>query len=150
MQMRQAGVTAVLMLGLTSISASAQGPTADKATPVSGVAGTTGIVQVQTAPIDVLRLPIDMSRIRRQLVRASVREERDGLNLRYMVDVFGQAPPIDLFWTAKGDPNFWRMPAPYGAPTHSEFLRLNTPQEHRAPAADFGALFRWLSDKAKK
>ena len=24
-----------------------------------------------------------------------------------------------------------------------------TPQEYRAPAADFSALFRWLADKAK-
>jgi hypothetical protein len=40
-------------------------------------------------------------------------------------------------------------PAPYGAPTHRQILEQITPQEFRAPAADFSSLFRWLSDKAK-
>ncbi len=101
-----------------------------------------------SAPIDVSKLGIDVSRIRRQLVRVNVREERDGLNLRYIVDVFGQSPGIDLFPSSKIDPNYWTSPAPYGAPTHREFLNLWTPQEHRAPAADFGALIRWLGDKS--
>jgi hypothetical protein len=140
MQVRQAAVAVILVLGLTSVVVAQE-------KPASGATGTSGIVVTPT--VEVSRLPIDMSRIRRQLVRASVREDGVGLNLRYTVDVFGQAPPLDLFWSAKGNPNFWRLPSPYGAPTHSEFLRLNTPQEHRAPAADFGALFRWLSEKAK-
>jgi hypothetical protein len=143
MQLRQAAVAVILVLGQTSVSASAQSAAAG----ATGTTGTTGTVEKPA--VEVSKLPIDMSRIRRQLVLATVREGRDGLNLRYTIDVFGQAPALDLFWSAKGDPNFWRMPAPYGAPTHSEFLRLNTPQEHRAPAADFGALFRWLTDKAK-
>jgi hypothetical protein len=107
-----------------------------------------GTAGVMSAPIDVSKLGIDVSRIRRQLVRVNVREERDGLNLRYIVDVFGQSPGIDLFPSSKIDPNYWTSPAPYGAPTHREFLNLWTPQEHRAPAADFGALIRWLGDKS--
>ena len=75
-----------------------------------------------------------------------MRDESDGLRLRYIVDVFGQAPRIELFtnrdYLAHG-------PAPYGAPTHQDLLQIITPQEHRAPAADFGNLFRWLADKAK-
>jgi hypothetical protein len=39
--------------------------------------------------------------------------------------------------------------APSGAPTHRQILEQITPQEYRAPAADFGSLFRWLADKAK-
>jgi hypothetical protein len=89
-----------------------------------------------------------MARIRRQLVRVNVREERDGLSLRYQIDVFAQAPPIELFPSSRLDPNFWSSPAPYGAPTHSQFLNLWTPQEHRGQPADFGALFRWLADKS--
>jgi hypothetical protein len=149
--LRQAGFAALLVLVLTSTVGAQDKPAsafAQTSADKPGVTGTTGTVE--QPPVDVLRLPIDMSRIRRQLVRASVREERDGLNLRYVVDVFAPAPAIDLFWSAKGDPNFWRLPAPYGAPTHQEFINLNTPQQHRAPAADFGALFRWMADKAKK
>jgi hypothetical protein len=120
--------------------ASAQQPTA-----------TTGVAQPRveaSSRVDVTKLPIDMARIRRQLVRVTVREERDGLNLRYQVDVFAKAPPIDLFPSSRLDPNFWTGPAPYGAPTHRQFLNLWTPQEHRGQAADFGALVRWLADKS--
>ena len=69
-----------------------------------------------------------------------------GLRLRYIVDVYGQAPRIELF--TKQD-NLLNGPVPYGGPTHQDLLQVITPQEHRAPAANFGNLFRWLSDKAK-
>src|SRR5688572_3706888 len=108
--------------------------------------GTTGTVQPQ---VDASKLGIDIARVRRQLVRVTVREERDGMKLRYAVDVFGMAPPIDLFPSARIDPNYFTGPAPYGAPTHREFLNLNTPIEHRNYPADVGSFFRWLSDKSK-
>jgi hypothetical protein len=99
-----------------------------------------------TPNIDVSRLPINLHRIQRQLRQSTVRDESEGLRLRYIVDVYGQAPRIELF--AKDD-NALAGPAPYGGPTHQELLRLITPQEHSAPAADFGNLFRWLAGKAK-
>ena len=99
-----------------------------------------------TPNIDVSRLPINLNRIQRQLRQSTVRDESQGLQLRYIVDVYGQAPRIELFpnrdYSLSG-------PAPYGAPTHQDLLRLITPQEHSAPAANFGNLFRWLADKAK-
>ena len=96
--------------------------------------------------VDVAKLPVNLERIQRQLQQPTVREERDGLNLRYMVDVYGRAPRIELF--TKQD-NLETGPVPYGAPTHRDMIQAVTPQEFRAPAADFGALFRWLADKAK-
>jgi hypothetical protein len=96
--------------------------------------------------VDVGKLPVNLARIQQQLQQTTVREERDGLNLRYIVDVYGRAPRIELF---PPQPNLMTGPAPYGAPTHQDILRQITPQEHSAPAADFGALFRWLADKAK-
>lgn len=97
--------------------------------------------------IDVARLGVNVDRIYRQLRQTTVREEIDGLHLRYTIDVFGRAPNIELF--TKQD-NLLKGPVPYGAPTHADILQAITPQEYRAPAADFGALFRWLADKAKK
>jgi hypothetical protein len=94
--------------------------------------------------VDVSRLPIDLQRIERQLRQAAVREERDGLNLRYFVDVFGQAPRIELFAPQE---NLLNGPVPYGAPTHREIIEAITPREYRAPAPDFAALLRWLSGK---
>jgi hypothetical protein len=48
-------------------------------------------------PIDVGRLPLDLQRIHKGLQQSTVREEREGLNLRYIVEVYGQAPPMVLF-----------------------------------------------------
>jgi hypothetical protein len=98
--------------------------------------------------VDVTRLPIDLDRIQRGLAQNSrERVERDGLNLRYVIDVFGQAPRIELF--TKAD-NLQTGPVPYGAPTHREMIYMITPQEFRAPVMDFSGLLRWLSDKAKE
>jgi hypothetical protein len=99
------------------------------------------------AQVDVSRLPINVQRIHRQLRQATVREERDGLNLRYTVDVYGQAPRLELF--TKQD-NLRDGAVPYGGPTHQDMLNVMTPQEYRAPAANFTNLFNWLSGKAKK
>jgi hypothetical protein len=124
------GLTAVLLLSLVTIARASDGA---------------GDGQPATAPqVDVSRLPINIDRIHRQLRQTTVREERDGLNLRYIVDVFGQAPKLELF--TKKD-NLRDGAVPYGAPTHQDMLNVMTPQEYRAPAANFGNLLRWFSGK---
>jgi hypothetical protein len=97
--------------------------------------------------LDVGRLPVDLDRIQRGLREAAVREEREGLNLRYRVQIFGAAPPIVLLGP---EANLVHGPVPYGAPTHREMIEQVTPKEYRAPAADIGALLRWLAERAKK
>ena len=130
-------ITAVLLLGL-----------ADAAAAQSVVALSTPAAPAQTAaPIDVSRLPIDLRRIEKSFRQTTIREERDGLNLRYFVDVYAKAPAIVLF--TKED-NLFYGPVPYGGPTHREMLEMITPEEHSAPAADIGALFRWLSGNKTK
>ena len=96
--------------------------------------------------VDVSKLPLNLARIQQQLRQTSVRDESEGLNLRYVVSVYGQAPRIEIF--SKEDRNTLTGPAPYGAPTHRQMIEQVTPQEYRAPAADFSSLFRWLADKA--
>ena len=98
--------------------------------------------------LDVDRLPIDLERIQRQIQQASTEaEQREGLNLRYQVEVFGRAPELRLF--APGE-NLTNGPVPYGAPTHQEMIDAVTPREFRSPVMDFNALFRWLAEKAKQ
>lgn len=97
--------------------------------------------------LDVSRLPVDLDRIQRGLRESAVREEREGLNLRYRVQVYGQAPPIVLFGP---EANLTTGPVPYGAPTHRDMVDHVTPREFRTPAADISALIRWLAERAKK
>ena len=107
---------------------------------------TTSAVHAQE-PVDVSRLPIDLQKIHRELRDSAVREEREGLNLRYTVDVYGQAPPIVIV-----DPDFdlRHGPVPHSAPTHRDMIEHVTPPEFRSPPADLSALFRWLAERAKK
>lgn len=100
--------------------------------------------QEAQARIDVDRLPLDVQRIKQELRPSTIREERDGLHLRYFVQVYGQSPRLQLF--TKED-NLTTGPVPYGAPTHQDFLNLWTPQEFRAPVADLDAVMRWLVER---
>jgi hypothetical protein len=97
--------------------------------------------------VDVDRLPLNLNRIQRQLNHRADLEQRDGLNLRYTLQIYGAAPPLELF---PPDEDLTTGPVPYGAPTHKEMLYQMTPQEFRAPAADFSALLRWLQNRNKK
>ena len=110
------------------------------------ILGLASAARAQTT-VDVSRLPIDVERIHRELQQSTTREERDGLNLRYVVDVYGQAPPIVFFGP---DDDLVNGPVPDGAPTHQEMIEHVTPKEYRAPVADLGALARWLAERAKK
>ena len=122
MMIRQTGATVLLMLPLTS-EVRAQGT------------------------VDVSRLALNLDRIQRELRQSAIREERDGLDLRYLVDVYGQAPPFVIFGP---EDNLVYGPVPYGAPTHREMLEQMTPKEYRAPAADFSTLLRWLAERSRK
>jgi len=111
------------------------------------------LVLALTAPaaaqetLDVSKLPLDLERIHKVLKQGTVREERDGLNLRYTVEVFGQAPPLELFTPGE---SLTTGPVPDSAPTHRDMIEHVTPREYRAPPADLSALFRWLAERARK
>ena len=101
----------------------------------------------QRGTVDVDRLPLNLNRIQRQLKHTADLEQRDGLNLRYVIQIYGSAPPLQLF---NEDSNLVNGPVPYGAPTHRELIDHVTPQQFRAPAADFSALIRWLAERNKE
>jgi hypothetical protein len=124
MPVSRAGAVAVLLLGL------AQPVFAQKA-----------------EGIDVSRLPLNFERLERNLRISTSTEERDGLNIRYLIQIYGQAPPI-IVW--RKEDNLVYGPVPYGAPTHREIIEHITPREYRSPPADISALIRWLQERAKK
>lgn len=113
--------TAVLVVGVAQ-SASGQTPTGT----IGNSALTPGVVA--TTAIDVSRLPLDLKRIERQFQQARIREERNGLTLRYFVEVFAPAPKLVII---RPEDNVEHGPAPYGPPTHREMLNMMTPQHFR-------------------
>ena len=111
------------------------------------VLGAAQAAAAQQTQVDVKRLPVDLAKVTRQLRQSAATEHQNGLHIRYTIDVYGQAPRIEIF--TKQD-NLTSGPVPYGAPTHRDMLQQMTPIEYRAPIMDFSALIRWLSDKTKK
>ena len=134
-------LASLVLLGVAHVAS------AQSADPVSSqpAAATSGVV---ATTIDLSRLPIDVQRIERRFREGEFREERNGLNLRYFVEVYGKAPNIVLF--SKED-NLEHGPTPYGAPTHREMLDMMTPREFRNyGGVDLLSISRWLSGKADK
>ena len=89
---------------------------------------------------------LNLARIQRGLQKSAERQDYDGLNLRFYVNVYAPAPPIKLFTPLD---NLLYGPVPYGGPSHRDMMNVMTPQEFRAPVADFSGIARWLANKAK-
>jgi len=132
MHLKRASLIGLLIIGVAQAAAAQQGPVEVSRLPAS---------------VDVSRLPIDLAKITRQLRQTQSTELHNGLHIRYTIDVYGAAPRIEFF--TKED-NLQTGPVPYGAPTHREMINQVTPQEFRAPIADFSALLRWLADRGNK
>ena len=137
MRTRAVVSSASLVLGLAG-GAAAQTPEPAPAPPAASAPATSNETE---------QYGLNLSRIQRGLRRSAERQDYDGLNLRYYVNVYAPAPPIRLF--SKQDNLSFGM-APYGGPTHGEMMQVMTPQEFRAPVADFSGIARWLANKAKK
>ena len=106
---------------------------------VAVVLGGTRVTAGQEPVVRADQLPIDYKKLETRLRQARASEDRYGLKIRYQVDVYGKAPRIELFTK---DDNLTSGPAPYGAPTHRDFMNQVTPIEYRPPVPDFGALLQ--------
>jgi hypothetical protein len=111
------------------------------------IIGAAHAAAAQQTSVDVKRLPLDLTKVTRQLRQTAGTESHNGLLIRYRVEVYGQSPRIELF--TRQD-NLATGPVPYGAPTHHDMINQVTPIEYRAPIMDFSALVRWLTDRANK
>jgi hypothetical protein len=129
--------SALLVLSLAA-AASGQEAQAQPAAPAA---------TAPAAAADSTQYGLNLARIQRGLKKSAERQEYDGLNLRYYVNVYAPSPSIKLFTPLD---NLLYGQAPYGGPTHREMMDLITPRDYRAPVADFSGLARWLANKSKK
>ena len=86
-------------------------------------------------PIDATKLGVDLNRIQRELRLAESREksEVEGLRLNFSVQVFGQAPRLDILQGI----DLVNGAVPGTAPTHRQFIEQVTPPIYRTPGGDF-------------
>lgn len=113
--------------------------------PSLAFAQTTNGAPAPSPPIDPTKLGVSVGRIQRELRDRQFDTEANptGLRLNYRVEVFGQAPGIDLL----GDFDITHGPVPGSGPTHQDFLNLVTPEEFRSPAANLSNVFFWAAQK---
>jgi hypothetical protein len=89
-----------------------------------------GAIATATPAVDVARLPVNVTRIGRQLRQVQTTEVRDGLKIRYTLNVYGELPKIQFVTPLD---NLLRGDVPGTAPTHADMIRMMTPQEFSAP-----------------
>lgn len=103
---------------------------------VAAVAVPAGAFAQEAQSVDVTKLGVDLSRIKRELAEAQpTGDSDDPLRLRFRVEVVGVAPKIDFLegFNVEGA-------VPYGPPTHQEVLDVVTPKEFRSPVVPFYSL----------
>ena len=116
-------VTALLLVAILAMPTSAAAQAAQQAQATQ---------QPQTPAVDVSKMGVDLSRIKRELAEPQAEPESDSpFRVSFRVEVVGSAPKIDFLegFSVNG-------PMPYGSPTHQEVLNVLTPQAYRSPTAD--------------
>jgi hypothetical protein len=85
--------------------------------------------------IDVIKLGVDLSRIQKGLRFAETKDQemRDGLRVAFNVQVYGVAPPIQI-WT---EADRYNGHVPGTAPSHRQMIEQMTPPIYRQPGVDF-------------
>jgi hypothetical protein len=95
--------------------------------------------------IDATKLGVDLSRIQRGLRVAESREKftTDGLRLNYSIQVYGQAPKIDVLQGI----DLFNGGVPGSAPSHNQMIEFWTPAIYRSPTMPVSALAFWAAQQ---
>ena len=109
----------------------------------------------QPAPdpeIDATKLGVDLARIQKGLRVAETKEKltTEGLRLSFSVQVYGQAPKIDVLQGI----DLFNGGVPGSAPSHNQMIEFWTPPIYRTPGLPISALAYWAAqqfwEKSKK
>lgn len=99
-------------------------------------------------PVDPTKLGVSLARIQKGLRLASAAEQSSAtpLHLEFQVQVFGQAPAIDVL---KGV-DLLNGSVPGTAPSHRDVIDFLTPQIFRTPGLPVSALAGWAIGQLSK
>ena len=107
-------VVLVMLIGSAGGPLRAQTPAPPARTDVSKPAAQT---------VDVNKLPVDLQRIQQKLRETADGRQKEPLVLRFHVNVFAQAPRLDLF----SPDDLKKAPVRSVTPTHREMMNIVTP-----------------------
>jgi hypothetical protein len=93
--------------------------------------------------IDPTKLGVDLSKIQKGLFIAEAREKSkgDGLHLEFNVQVYGQAPKVEVL----SGIDLSNGAVPGTAPSHNQMIEFWTPPIYRTPGLPVSALAFWAA-----
>ena len=95
--------------------------------------------------IDATKLGVSLSKIQKGLFIAEAREKSkaDGLHLEFNVQVYGQAPKIEVL----KDIDLFNGAVPGTAPSHNQMIEFWTPPIYRSPTMPISTLAFWAANQ---
>jgi hypothetical protein len=95
--------------------------------------------------IDATKLGVSLSAIKRGLRTAETKEQssRDGLRLQFQVQVYGEAPRIQVL----KDVDLFNGQVPGSSPSHNQMIEFWTPVIYRTPALPLSTLAFWAAEQ---
>ena len=135
----RAAAWAQLIVLVTAIPALAQGPAGGD--PPRTTTAAAGQSEAAAPAVDASRLGVSMKRIQKGLRVSEARERRsaDGLKLEYQVQVYGEAPRIDII----KDFDIGRRARSSKGAHSRQFLNHWTPQAFRSPRVPISSMAGW-------
>jgi hypothetical protein len=96
-------------------------------------------------PIDATKLGVDLARIQKglRLAESKERASADGLRLDFSIQVYGQAPKIDVL----NGIDLFNGAVPGTAPSHNQMIEFWTPPIYRSPTMPISALAFWAANQ---
>jgi hypothetical protein len=97
------------------------------------------------ATIDATKLGVSLARIQKGLKTSEQKERQagDGLRLEFQVQVYGEAPRIQVLEGV----DLVNGAVPGTAPTHRQLVEFLTPQIYRTPGLPLSALAGWAANQ---
>lgn len=95
--------------------------------------------------IDASKLGVSLSRIQRGLRTAETKEQssRDGLRLQFEVQVYGEAPRIQVL----NGIDLFNGQVPGSSPSHNQMIEYWTPVIYRTPGLPISTLAYWAAEQ---
>jgi hypothetical protein len=141
--MRRLALT--LLLAGVAAPAFAQDPQPANPQPPSATA-----VQAERADpsIDASKMGVSLSAIKKGLRTAEDREQagRDGMRLQFQVQVYGEAPKIQVLQGV----DLFNGAVPGSSPTHNQMIEFWTPVIYRTPGLPVSTLAFWAAEQIWK
>lgn len=129
----------LILIAVCSAPAYAQDPQAQAPPPPPATE------KPSETPIDASKMGVSLSKIQRGLRTAETKEQSssEGLRLRFEVQVYGEAPRIQVLQGI----DLFNGQVPGSSPSHNQMIEYWTPVIYRTPGLPISSLAYWAAEQ---